>query len=246
MSRAAAPPVRRASGPNCETAACCALASASPVCCAWLADTAVTDAKDRRHLAVRLALPSLPISYDAISPLPLRIAYGSPTSPLSRPGQASALWRWCLTSTAAVLSGGRWRTICAANWSSKLWIWRSGDGDQRRVSSLTPTREANTAVWPSGDGCAKPDLSGRWEVGAIASIMRPLRVSSRPWNASCWLVTASPHGAPLALRFSMTSRGSPTPTGDIQRWGLCPPPPTRGGGPLNPLSPNVLLSTKPG
>ena len=47
MSRVAAPMVRHASGPNCGTAAWCALASVSPACCTWRVCKAVTGAKDQ-------------------------------------------------------------------------------------------------------------------------------------------------------------------------------------------------------
>ena len=74
--------MRRASGPNCGTAAWCALASASPACCAWLACTAVTGAKDRRHLAARLAPPPAPdlVRRDFAAPAPDRLWVADITS----------------------------------------------------------------------------------------------------------------------------------------------------------------------
>ena len=60
MSRVVAPTARRASGPNCGTAAWSAPASASPVCCAWRGYKAVTGAKVPQHLAARLAPPPAP------------------------------------------------------------------------------------------------------------------------------------------------------------------------------------------
>jgi transposase len=155
MSRAVAPTARRASGPNCGTAAWCAPASASRACFAWLADEAVTGARVRRHLVARLARPPLLTSCSAVSPPPRPTADGSPTSPLSRPGRASAPWRWCPTPTAGASSAGRWPTTSAASWSSKPSTWRSGDADQWRASSITRTKGASTGAWLSDGGSAK-------------------------------------------------------------------------------------------
>ncbi len=246
MSRVVVRMARRASGLNCGTAAWCVPASASRVCFGWRGYRAVTDAKVLQHLAARLALRLLPISCSASSLPPRRIACGSPTSPLSRLGRASSIWRWSLMSTAGASSAGPWPTTSAASWSSKPSTWRSGDGDQRRAPSITRTRGVSTPVWPAGDGCAKPDSSARWGVVAIASTTRRLRASSPRSNASCGLVTASRRAAPPDSRYSITSKGSPTPTGGIRRSGISPPPRSRGGGRLSRSSSSSYLSTKPG
>ena len=52
--------------------------------------------------------------------------------------------------------------------------------------------------------------------------------------------------ARLVLFDYITSRGSPTRTAGIPRWGICPPPRTRGGAPRNRSSPTSYLPTKPG
>jgi putative transposase len=101
-------------------------------------------------------------------------------------------------------------------------------------------------AWPSDGGCAKPGSSVQWGAAAIASTTRRPRASLPPSNASCSLVTASRRGAPPASRYSMTSKGSPTCTGDTPRSAISPPPRMRGGAPRNRSSPTSHLSTKQG
>jgi hypothetical protein len=188
----------------------------------------------------------LPISCSALSPLPLRIACGWPTAPLSRPGLR-------FRSLAVVLAAHRRRVVgwaMADHLRSELAI------EAVRAGGLAPAanagRHASRGPGQSGHepglrtATARSWASARWGAVAMAETRRRPSASVPPAQLSCWLVTASPHGAPPGSPASTTSRGAPTPTAGGPRWGLGPLPRSSGGGRLSRSSPPSDLSTKPG
>jgi hypothetical protein len=130
---------------------------------------------------------------------------------------------------------------------------RTGHRSRRHGGLVTPANAGCHSSLRPGKSVHEPGLrTALREAGLVssmgsvanASTTRRPRASSPRSNASCSLVTASRRGVPPASRSSMTSKGSPTCTGDTPHSAISPLPRMRGGAPCSRSSPTNHPSTK--
>ena len=111
-------------------------------------------------------------------------------------------------------------------WQQMVELFRAGRTPESLAREFEPTAEsigkgASTRRWPSVTAVMKPEYGHRWAVSVTASTMPWRRVSSPPWNVSCWSGAHSARVPRQNVPYSSLSRVGTIRIDSIQRWDIC-------------------------